>query len=149
MELQLMYNASCRETANKDKTTLATKEGSLTNSSLSAPVFVIASESLPLETNYLYVPAFKAYYFISDISIVRNGLYSISAVKDVLETSWGQLSQMTAIVERQQNLYNLYQQDEEFNIYSKPMIETRSFPTAFNDNQYIMVTFGGQAASEA
>lgn len=149
MELHLMNNLSCRETANKVKELLDTKEGSLTSSSLSDPVFVISCDSLPVDVNYLYVPAFEAYYFITDISIVRNGLYKITAHKDVLETAWGVLSQQEAVIDRQQNLYNLYQADEEFNIYSKPMIETRAFPNAFNDNEYILVTFGGTTAEEA
>ena len=149
MQLQLIYNASCRETANKDKTIIMSKEGSLTGSSLSSPIFIIECDYLPTNINYLYVPTFKAYYFITDITIVRNGLYKISANKDVLETAWDALSQTSAVIDRQQNLYNLYQGDEEFNIYSQPMIETRAFPTAFTDNQYILVTFGGQSTQEA
>lgn len=144
MKILFMHNYDERESVNKHKEVLMEKEGEIRSSSASKPVFSVFLPSFPTDLNYIYIPAFESYYFIDDIVVEANGRYQISCVKDVLETVWLELVYREAIIERQENLYNLYQDDDMFKTYCVPVYETYNFPTAFNSNNYVLVAFGGQ-----
>lgn len=145
MKILLMHNYSSRETANKLKEVLIEKEGEIRSSSTSTPEFSVYLDSIPEDLNYVYIPEFNAYYFIDNITIESRNRYTISCVKDVLETAWLNLVYKEAVIERQENLFNLYQDDEMFKTYCVPVYETYNFPTSFNKNNYVLVAFGGQS----
>ena len=62
--------------------------------------------------NYAYVEEFSRYYFITDIASVRAGIWRVDMRVDVLMSYSIEIGQIDAILERQENIYNLYVHDE-------------------------------------
>ena len=107
------------------------------------PVIIISGENLS-SYNYLYIPVFNRYYFITDIKVIRNNLWEISCHCDVLETYKNEIKIQKAIVARQENKYNLYLNDPEWKVYTNKQVLTREFPSGFLDSgNYFLTVIGG------
>ena len=61
--------------------------------------------------NYMKIPMFSRNYFITDIRVINAVMVEVSGHVDVLETYAAQILAQAAIVERQENLWNLYLND--------------------------------------
>lgn len=59
-----------------------------------------------LNFNYAYIPEFRRYYFVSDITTTNTGLYIVSLIVDVLYTYKDELLSLEGIVERNEFDYN-------------------------------------------
>ena len=102
------------------------KEGT----SILRPVLLLSSPTQSPLTgyNYMYISAFSRYYFIDDIKSIRNDLWEISAHVDVLETYATAIKNNSAVIKRQEKLFNLYLDDGEFKTYNYEKIQTLQFP---------------------
>lgn len=136
----LYTNKSERNKLNKDITRIETVSGSLTNeSSLTDPTILIeAPLSTIVNCNYIHIPAFGRYYFVSDPVAVRTNLWRLKCERDVLMSWKNEILNQEAIVESQENLFNLLINDGSLQVYSNPNVITKSFPNGFSDN-YDMV----------
>lgn len=74
------------------------------------PTFTIESINVPM-FNYCYIEDFQRYYFINDIRLIRNNVYSISCSVDVLMTYKEFINTSSQYVSRQENEYNELLQD--------------------------------------
>ena len=95
--------------------------------------------------NYLYIPAFGRYYFIDDIVSTNNGYWTITAHVDVLETYKDQIKANRAVIRRQENVFNLYLDDPDFQVYNYENIQTLQFAATTDLSkslQYVIVTNG-------
>lgn len=93
------------------------------------------------------IPSFERLYFINDMVSVRNNLCEIHAHVDVL-TTWGaQLRNLSCIVSNQENKWNLYLNDGTLRTQSNPIIYTRAFPNALNNDTYVLAVAGKYNAS--
>lgn len=112
--------------------------------SILRPTLLLASPSSLVGYNYMYVSEFGRYYFIDDIKSVRNGQWEISAHVDVLETYKTAILANSAVIKRQQNLYNLYLDDPEFKTYNNSRVQTKRFPAnSFNKTLSYMLVING------
>ena len=96
--------------------------------------------------NYLYIPEFGRYYFIDDITQIRNNLWEISAHVDVLFSFMNDISQNKVILEKaeNQNDGNLYLNDGSFVTDSRKYNEVIPFTTGLSlDGTYILICAGG------
>lgn len=59
-----------------------------------------------IDFNYVYIPEFKRYYFVTDITIVRYNLYEISLSIDILMSYKDGISKLPAFIERNENDFN-------------------------------------------
>lgn len=50
------------------------------------PIIKLNSEDMIVDVNYAYIPKFKRYYFITDIEISNNNIYTMRLRCDVLES---------------------------------------------------------------
>lgn len=117
------------------------------NTSMFRPVLLVGSVTgYPEfdEMNYLYLPAFKRYYFIDDIISVGNNLWEIHCHVDVLYTYKEQILNQDAVIRRQQTKYNLYLNDPDFMTYNNDSIVTKKFSDSeFNKVlNYVLVVNG-------
>ena len=80
-------------------------------------------------------------YFITDIRSIGNGRFEVDAKTDVLSTWATQIKSNSAVIRRQEELFNLYLDDPEFHVLNYEKIQTFKFPTnAFNKNlKYVLV----------
>lgn len=133
MTLILYQNKSEYNKIDKDIVTVTTLTGTLKNScSILAPVILIENETL-INANYCYIPEYNRYYFITDITVVRNKLFQINCSVDVLMSFKDKIKEQTAIIARQEKLYNLYLNDDKLLSYNKITEQIKEFNLPIND----------------
>lgn len=148
MTIQIQQTTSEKNRIGKAIRTLYTASGALREeTSIINPVIRISGANVPTlkNANYMYIPDFNRYYFITDIKSVRNGLIEISGHVDVLQTYSSQIRSNTAIVKRNANSWNLYIEDGLFKTYANPHIFTKLFPSGFKDPSFVLSVAGGKA----
>lgn len=107
-ELKLYQSTAEPNRVNKTSylTLVNTLQGALRNyTSITDLSVTIEYESVP-NFNYIYIPIFNRYYFITDISSVREHLWEISASCDVLMTYKDGLLNCSAFIDRNENSYD-------------------------------------------
>ena len=114
------------------------------------PTFTIDSSSmisptLLLTFNYCYITEFNRYYFIRNITIINNNLFSFECHVDVLMTYRAQLRGLTAIISRQEKLYNLYLPDDKLIVECDRDIHTYGFPNnpPTGSRTFVLTVAGG------
>ena len=152
MIIHIQQTTSEKTRIGKSISTLYTAHGALRDgTSIINPVIKISGANVPTlrNANYMYIPDFNRYYFITDIKSVRNGLIEISGHVDVLQTYASQIRNNMAIVKRNANSWNLYIEDGLFKTYANPHIFTKEFPSGFKDPSYVLFVAGGKAVETA
>lgn len=151
MQITLYKNLSENNTVGKVLTSpLALGECTLRDAeSILSPSLRIATTVSLAAYNYAYIPEFGRYYYIVDITAERTGVWAVSLRVDVLETYKDSIRGLSAIIERQENTYNLYLNDPEWKIYANKQILTREFPAGFTagGGSYYLLMAGGYTAA--
>lgn len=113
------------------------------SSSVITPIIKIEDDDLT-DYNYAYIPEFGRYYFITNITSVRNGLWELAMRVDVLMTYADEIKANTAVIARNSNLWNLYYQDEQFKILNYETIQTKAFSASLSpSSQIVLICAGG------
>lgn len=143
MTITLYRNNSENNKLDKNLTTILTLTGNLrAQTSIIEPTLEITAAGENIVTsNYLYIQEFERYYFIKDIVSIRNNVWEIRCHVDVLKTYLAQIKAQTAIIKRQENMWNYYLNDGHFDTYQNPYITTQSFPLGFNKNSDTQAAF--------
>lgn len=92
--------------------------------------------------NYMYIPEFHRYYFITKIESIRTGLWRVHGHCDVLKTYSEAILGTQAVVARSENNFNLYLNDSMFKVYSNPRLQCANFPQKFSGHSYLLVMAG-------
>lgn len=107
------------------------------------PVFRIATTDDLTAYNYCWIDEFNRYYFVEDITAVRNGLWEFTCRCDVLFTYSTEIYALKAVVKRQQEEFNTYLNDSQYMSLNYPRVQTYAFPTGFSSTfNYILTTTG-------
>lgn len=145
ISVQFYTNSSPNEKIGKTltaglQTSCALKDGT----SILTPRLIISSSTSPIQYNYMYISDFGRYYFIDDIVSLHQEMWEITAHVDVLETYATAIKANTAVIKRQEKLFNLYLDDPEFKTYAQEQIFTQKFPVnSFSKNlSYILIANG-------
>lgn len=154
MTIRLYRNLSERNFVDKTLEELGVIEGTLREAtSIIDPSFTIDSGSGILAVNYIYVEEFARYYFVNNIISTRNLLWELVCHVDVLSTYKNQIRNLSAIVARQEKVYNLYLDDDKFLVDSKRMYYTKAFPgrapEGKSGNSFILSLAGGMETEES
>lgn len=123
------------------------------NTSILRPVLLLSSTSQAPITgyNYMYISDFGRYYFIDDVKSIHNNMWEVSAHVDVLETYKTAILANSAVIKRQQNLYNLYLDDPEFKTYNTEILQTKKFVggSGFQKSMHYILVVNGSEENEA
>ena len=145
MKIHLYNNASYKNKVDKTLNNEISKSGTLRQeTSIVNPSIIMEGniEDYALY-NYMYIPKFKRYYFITNIKTLRNNMIEISGHTDVLMSFKDTILNETAIVGRQYNDYSMYLQDNYFKTYAYDIIITREFPNSFSGQlEYVLAVAG-------
>lgn len=143
----LQTNDSEKIVFDKDITNIVTLTGTLkTATSIIDPVIIVeTSNTNILKCNYMYIAQFKRYYFINNIVSINEGLWEISAHVDVLMSFKNEIRANTGVIHKQEKKWNLYVNDGTFKAYQNPIVQTKSFPSGFSSNEFIMIVSGGSS----
>ena len=141
--INLYQNLSPDNKIGKELTEIKTVQGTMRDEvSILNPVITIEEDDALNACNYFFISEFGRYYFITDIRKPRSGLLEISGKCDVLESHKGEILANTAVIERQENLWNLYIDDGTFRSYNNPIVITKAFPSGFSGMSYILAVSG-------
>ena len=153
MRIKLYINGSEPEKVDKSITEIGQLEGTLrAETSVMNPIFRLEFNVDNVSfINYIYVEEWERYYFVNDVKSVRNGVWDFSCHVDVLSTYKNQIRQLSCILARQENVYNLYLDDDKFLVDSKRMYLTKAFPNRVQTggNSFILTIAGGHEETPA
>lgn len=95
--------------------------------------------------NYCYINNFNRYYFITDITVIRTGLFAISLMVDVLESFKSDIKNLSVILLNTQNVGSSnYLPSQVFRNNVKSKTDILNFPSGLNDSgEFILITAGG------
>lgn len=142
MTITLMRNTSAPNVVNKNVSTIETLNGTLrAPSSIVDPVITIERSS-PTGFNYAHIPEFNRYYFVTNVVSVSDGIVSLSMHVDVLMTYASEIRSISAVIRRQENLFNLYLDDGIFKAYSNSKWKIIRFPYEFNTYSFALALGG-------
>lgn len=151
MDITLYVNNSEVQAINKTLSSGTVLTGTLREeSSVINPSFLIEAIN-PSSFNYCYIPEFGRYYFIRNITSVRNNIWRITCDVDVL------MSFRTYILNLSVTVSDLSNGEPNASTYMqgdvwKPTVKTKTdiitFPSGLLDSgEYILITSGGVASS--
>lgn len=146
MRIQFYKMANVNNKINKmvPDTPALTLEGTVKeNCNIMDPVILIEKAGVP-DYNYVYIPDFNRYYFMSPATAVTNNTWEITLHVDVLFTYRQQILTAPCIVAKSASKYNLYLNDNNYKCYQNPHIFSERFPSGFNveNAHFIMTLFG-------
>lgn len=148
MLARLYYNKSDKRYINKSLTLINDISIELkSDTSIINPTLILSYNSEVMQANYIYIPELDRYYYIDNI-IASTQKLIVECSVDVLMSWRSQIDNMDVIVERSENVYNLYLPDEKFKLYNYPLIQTKKFTptttTQFNMNttQFVLACAG-------
>ena len=150
MEIILYYNNSEKIKLDKELTQIGSIEGRLfQNTSITRPSIMFDLDTSVFSANYLYIPQFNRYYFITDVVNVSANKWQIQARVDVLTSFKTAIRENTAIIERQENEYNLYLDDKYYSAYQNEDVQYKKFSASLPADKYILVVNGGGMGIES
>lgn len=145
MEIILYKNKSSHNTINKELEEVKTINAVFKRDfNFLSSVLTIHTND-PIDSNYLYIPIFKRYYFITNQEIIAKNIFNIYIEVDVLESFKTDIFNCEALINKTSTNYNKYYDDgsyqsevkKEVEIYKSDVIIDFSKPTT------ILVTLGG------
>lgn len=122
-------NTSDRRTADKTLDLIASKSCEFKGDvDVLRPVLLLTGDASDYSLcNYVEIPAFNRFYYAT-VKSVPGGMVEISCVRDPLTSAWNLgLPDLSAVIERQQEEFNLYLNDGTFKAYANDLIQTKKF----------------------
>lgn len=146
MQIKLYYNGSDERVVDK---VLTPSDGvSYTahfkdDSSIINPVLTLSPNVNIYNYNYLYIPTFKRYYYITDVT-VSTQRYIVNCKCDVLMSFKAGIKAQKCVIERSATLFNEYLEDERFKAYQYTHRDTYRFNGGFDEDaqEFILVVCG-------
>lgn len=144
-DVELMNNTEELNKITKTPTVVRTLHGYLRDTTdLVDPEIMIEFDGVLVDCNYMHIPIFNRYYFITKIESVRSKLWKVYAHCDVLKTYSEGILGTEAVVARSENRYNLYLNDSMYKVNSNPRLQIANFPNKFSGESYVLVMNGAQ-----
>lgn len=142
-DIDLMNNTEELNKITKSPTTVRTLHGFLRDTTdLVDPEILIEFDGVLVDCNYMHIPVFNRYYFITKIESVRTGLWKVYAHCDVLKTYAEGILNTDCVVARSENRYNLFLNDSMYKTNSNPRLQIANFPNKFTGDSYVLVMNG-------
>lgn len=147
MNITFYNNTSPKIALDKTLTNATTLTGTLREQcSLIDPVINVEYANV-FNFNYCYIPEFGRYYFIKEVTSVRNGLWRVVMHVDVRSSFKTEIRNNEPILERSQNLYNLYLPDELLPLEQENWNATYEFPGSFNHSHCVAMISNSSSGS--
>lgn len=141
MTINCYTNNSPPNKIGKTLVSVGTYTGYLRDScSITAPTFTLETNSLPVNVNYFYVVEYDRYYFVDTIVLNINGLYEIHGSVDVVESFKTEILNLTGIIERQENVYDMYLADPIFRTDQNTHTQFFEFDNGFGSTPTILLS---------
>lgn len=108
-----------------------------------------ASEASIASCNYftVYNGSMVRYYWITEKTCLRTGIWQISGSADVRRTFLDAIKASYGVVARNENFYNMYLEDDKIPVMAKPTMNLYKFgstPFDRNTHSILLITAGGK-----
>ena len=145
MKIKLQKNKSEKNRINKSISLVKELDGTFRDSSsIIDPIITIeTTHDTITEINYVTIPEFKRGYFITNIKVERNNIYTIQLHCDVISSFKNEILKCKGIVVKNENEYNLYIDDGTLQTYNNPIVLTKEFSGGFSSPHYVLAVAGG------
>ena len=143
--IHLYQNLSENNRMDKNLNPPVTFQGNLKEfTSVIDPIITIESPvNIVCLYNYVFIPDFNRYYFITNIIAITDTLTEITLHVDVLMSFKDYIRVNLATTRRQENDWNLYLNDGSFRTYQYKTVGTYKFSAGFpKDNDLVMAIAG-------
>lgn len=112
-------------------------------SSAFEPTVLISTSENITNKNYAYIDTLGRYYYVTDITLVRAGLYRVKLHVDVLMTYRSEIKACSAVLARQESVNNIYLDDPEFKVYNYKQVDCYNFSSPFSKALSFILTVAG------
>ena len=146
MNVEIYKNLSENSVIGKIKTLVYSTECDIKGeSSIINPVLILKYNEKIFESNYIYIPTWKRYYFIDDVRVLTGGRVEVSLSVDVLESFKDSILELNVILSDTEHTgLNNYLPSESFVVNCKHKTDIVTFSNGLLDNgEYILITAGG------
>lgn len=147
VEVTLYYNADKNIVAQKHLTPEGTCTGDFrATADVLRPTLVLQG-TVPASVNYVYIPDFRRYYYVSERREITKDLTQLMLYVDVRKSFYNNLIANKGIVARNTNNYNMYLPDNRIPISARKALSIKKFtgdgPFAAGAKSISMTVFGG------
>ena len=146
MTLTIYENKSDKIRLDKDITQIATYDGYLREGcSVTDPIIKVEGIFNIFQkgnANYMFLPDYRRYYYITDIIQLRANIVEIHAKVDVLMSFRNEIRACSGIISKSSNNYNLYLDDGSLKAYQNKELDCADFPNGFSTERYILTLAG-------
>lgn len=148
MDITLYINNSEKNKLDKNLSNAKTFSGKLREESSIVNPYILMQIENPSGFNYAYIPEFKRYYFITDITSIRTGLWKISMHVDVLMSFKDTIKATQVILSDTETTGQTnYMPGEQWATEVKNTTTIKMFPHSLpTTGKYILITAGGQGS---
>ena len=142
VDITFYNNNSDRRCINKNLTGATTISGNVktqyTSSSISLDIAVSVAGITPFQFNYMKYD--NKFYYIDNVDFVLQNIIRLNCSVDLLETYKAQILKQTAVLERSQNIYSRYIDDDKLVLNAYKRVQTKAFPVSFTpSSSYVIV----------
>lgn len=144
VKINFYVNGSDSRTAQKSLSLIAGKDCELKGDVdvLRPRLIVTGDAAMYASCNYFEIPAFNRFYYLTGCTSVPGGMLEISGEVDPLTSAWPYLAGKSAVIERQENAFNLLLNDGTFQAYANDQVITKDFPEGFGTPAYVLIVAG-------
>ena len=144
MIVKIYTNNSEKIAVSKNLTELMTVSGVLRDTtSLQTPSIILNRNISDLiNCNYVFIEDFNRYYYVNNITSVKQNLTQLDLSCDVLMSFKDDILKQTAIIKKQQDNWNLYIDDGSFSAQQNSRVQIKSFPNSIEGESYVLVLAG-------
>lgn len=93
-------------------------------------------------SNYCHIPLLGRYYFIMDITNIKQGVWQLDLHCDVLMSFRERILAHTAVIARQEKEFDVLLNDELYKLNQNPVVTTRKFPKGFGTPSFVLAVAG-------
>ena len=145
VDVTLYYNADKNIVAQKHLTSIGSFTGDFrATADVLRPTLMIEGE-VSTSANYVYIPDFHRYYYISERREITKDLTEFSLYVDVRKSFYNNLMANKGIVARNEHNYNTYLRDAKIPVDARKTVAVRKFSSVFGAANpcVVMLVLGG------
>ena len=141
-DITFYNNNSDRRCINKNLADAMTISGNIksqyTSSGISLDIDVSVAGITPFQFNYMKFD--NKYYYIDSVDFISQNIIRLNCSIDLLESYKSQILKQTAVLERSQNIYSRYIDDDKLVLNAYKRVQTKAFPVSFTpSSSYVIV----------
>lgn len=110
-------------------------------SSVVRPSIKVSSGLIGQGVNYVYINDLERYYYINDW-VMENGYIRLDLEVDVLMSFKSAIKARNVIVRRNEKLFNMYLDDNQYKVQNRTAVRTVVFPSGFTGHNIVLGVVG-------